>query len=192
MRTLMALFVAVLLLMAGALGFAYSGFYNVAATAKDPAWLNWLLITTRIHSITSRANHVAPPPTAGPAKIVAGMQSYKEMCAICHTEPGESPSPLAQGLNPVPPDLSLSSKQMSAQEMFWIIKHGIKMTGMPAWGPTHTDDQLWEIVAFLQKLPDLTPAQYHEMAQQAAKLPNTHGHHHDHGHDATGASAHTH
>jgi len=192
MRTLTVLFLIVLLLVAGTLGFAYSGFYNVAATAKDPVWLNWLLITTRIHSITSRANHVVPPPTANPAQILAGMQSYKEMCTICHAEPGESPSPLAQGLNPMPPDLSLSSKQMSAQEMFWIIKHGIKMTGMPAWGPTHTDDQLWEIVAFLQKLPNLTPAQYHEMAQQAAKLPNMHGHHHDHSHTATGASAHTH
>jgi mono/diheme cytochrome c family protein len=82
------------------------------------------------------------------------------MCATCHGAPGKEPEELARGLNPPAPDLAHSTVDLSPSEMFLIVKNGIKMTGMPAWGPTHSDSTIWAMVAFLQRLQTLTPETY--------------------------------
>ncbi len=138
----------------------YTGMFNVATTWEDPAPIRWALVTTRENSIESRAASIEAPPTKGAKQIDTGFRSYREMCALCHTPPGGRDSPITKGLNPVPPDLAKSAEHMSAAELFWAIKNGIRMTGMPAWGPTHKDDELWDIVAFVQKLPGMTKSEY--------------------------------
>ena len=89
------------------------------------------------------------------------------MCASCHLKPGKTASDLSMGLYPAPPDLTSQEHangeggfEAAAGRQFWIIKHGIKASGMPAWGPTHDDQRIWAMVAFLQKLPELTEVQY--------------------------------
>ena len=83
------------------------------------------------------------------------------MCSGCHGAPGEKPDELAEGLYPEPPELYKDVEEGEAQESFWIIKNGIKMTSMPAYGPTHSDEKIWAITAFVtQQLPKMTPDQY--------------------------------
>jgi len=103
---------------------------------------------------------------------------YAAMCADCHLAPGVGKSDIRDGLYPTPPNLT-ERIPASAAEMFWVIKHGIKMSGMPAWGRTHDDSSIWGLVAFLQKLPDLTPAQYQALARTEEES------HHQHSHDQT-------
>jgi hypothetical protein len=90
------------------------------------------------------------------------------MCAICHGVPGEEPSPIRQGLSPAPPKLdSRQTQKRSDAGLFWIITNGIRMTGMPAFGRSHNDEELWSIVAFLRLLPKLKPEEYSLMVEIA-------------------------
>jgi hypothetical protein len=82
-----------------------------------------------------------------------------------------APTEISQGLYPRAPELSRGSS-LSPAEQFWVVKHGIKMTGMPAWGATHADALLWDVVAFLRGLPSLSPAQYESLVNSA---PAGHG-----------------
>lgn len=147
----------------------YGGMFNVATVWEDPAPIRWALVTTRENSIKSRAASIEVPPTRDNKQIDEGFRSYREMCAICHTPPGATDSPITKGLNPVPPDLSESAEHMSAAELFWAIKNGIRMTGMPAWGPTHKDGEIWDIVAFVKKLPDMSKDEYQALDSRLEK-----------------------
>jgi len=103
------------------------------------------------------------------------------MCVGCHGAPGVSPSVVGEGLNPEPPDLSEVAAHMTPAEFFWITQNGIKMTGMPAFGPTHSDEELWGIVAIMQKLPELSAEDYKAMKEDSEKIPQEHNHG-DHSH----------
>ena len=149
----------------------YSGIFNVATAWQDPPLLRWVLVTTRESSIERRAQAIQVPALDRVKQIENGFRSYREMCAICHTPPGGKQSPLAKGLNPEPPDLSEDEDHMSAAGLFWVIKHGIRMTGMPAWGPTHDDTELWDIVAFVKTLPKMSAVDYRALE---SRLPQGH------------------
>jgi len=153
----------------GGLLFMYSGVFNVATAWDDPALARWVLNTTRERSVAKRAASIDVPPLGDAQQIEEGFRSYREMCAICHTPPGGADSPTAQGLNPAPPDLAKHAEHMSEAELFWSIKNGIRMTGMPAWGPTHGDNELWNIVAFVKVLPDMNLDEYQRLETQTQK-----------------------
>jgi mono/diheme cytochrome c family protein len=179
MKNIILTVVAVIILgvLAGVF-FIYSGSYNVAATSKDSGLMQWVLKTTREESIDRRAEDVIPPAAStlsNPQTLRVGFEHYNEMCVVCHGAPGIEAGEAREGLNPKPPLLAKVADKISTQELFWVIKHGIKMTGMPAWGPTHADDKIWAMVAFVKKLPELTPEQYKAMQQQVAASD----HHHD-------------
>ncbi|MGD8568656.1 MAG: cytochrome c [Gammaproteobacteria bacterium] len=164
--------VVVALLIVGGVIYIYSGSYSVAATSKDSPLVSWILRTTRESSVETRAANVKPPAglsLSDPEEVKLGFKHYNEMCKGCHGAPGVKPAEVHDGLNPEPPDLSKVAKKASADELFWVVKHGLKMTGMPAWGPTHSDDKLWAVVAFVKKLPEITPEKYHQMQQQLAE-----------------------
>ena len=165
-----------------------AGMFNVSTTWQDPAVWRWLLTTVREESIERRSAGIEIPDLAARAMITRGFQSYRDMCAGCHGKPGGAPSPLAQGLNPPPPDLSDPEYKESTREVFWVVKNGIRMTGMPGWGATHSDDALWDIVAFVNALPGITPAEYRAMESES---PEGHHHSHEHQADAGNASLHT-
>ena len=158
--------VLIALLVAG-VAFVYSGLYNVAA--DDPHWsvTERMLESMRMNSVHRRARDIEPPKLDDAQLISKGAGQYAEMCAICHLAPGVKSTPAQQGLYPEPPELHRSKRDARAD--FWVIKHGLKMTGMPAWGPTHDDEMIWSIVAFLQELPSLTPEQYSKMVKNARR-----------------------
>ncbi len=156
-------------------GFANSGIYDVSASSSHSGIVNWLLTTTSHASVKRRAQSINVPDLNDDALALAGINDFSGMCAGCHGAPGQDPEAMGQGLNPPPPDLAKTALEMSPAELFWVIKHGIKMTGMPAWGVTHDDDAIWPVVAFLTKLPELDATQYKELLANAKDT----GHHID-------------
>ena len=157
----------------GALGFAYSGLFNIAATARHDPVTNWLLTTTRNRSIEVRAQDIKVPDLEDEKLQLAGINDYNSMCVECHTAPGRTPSSLAKGLNPPAPDLAEEALDKPPEVLFWATKNGIRMTGMPAWGVSHGDNEIWPVIAFLQVLPDLDGEDYKEMLEEAQGM----GHH---------------
>jgi mono/diheme cytochrome c family protein len=175
-------FVTAVILIAGVLVasmfvFVYAGIFNVAADAPHSGFTYTVMETVRSRSIATRAKGVQPPPLDDAALIATGARHYAAMCSSCHLAPDNKDSEIRAGLYPQPPDLT-KPIHASPAEAFWVIKHGIKMSGMPAWGMTHDDSSIWGLVAFLQKMPDLTPAQYQALAKAEEGEP-----HHRHSHD---------
>jgi mono/diheme cytochrome c family protein len=156
---LAAIGVVLVLALAGAGAFVYSGVYNMAA--DDPHWdfTSRLIETLRTRSIERRARQVTVPDLTNQQLVLKGAGQYAAMCASCHLAPGVKPNELSQGLYPEPP--VLSKRKVDPRTAYIVIKHGIKMTGMPAWGG-HGDEQIWSVVAFLARLPDLSPRDYQE------------------------------
>jgi mono/diheme cytochrome c family protein len=149
----------------------YAGLYNVAADIPHTQPVYWLLQKARERSIAVRATDITVPSDLGDTRrIGSGAGQYAEMCASCHLAPGMKRTEIARGLNPRAPELRRKRRSTPAED-FWVVKHGVKMTGMPAWGVTHDDEILWDVVALLQKLPELSPDQYRSLVRRA---PRTH------------------
>jgi mono/diheme cytochrome c family protein len=175
MTALKLLLLALMAALAGAIGFAYSGAFNVAA--DNPHWplTASLMETTRDRSIALRARDVEAPPALGDASLIAmGAEHYSEMCTECHLAPGMAETEIRAGLNPKPPELAKLATRRTPAQAFWIIKHGLKMTGMPAWGATHDDRSVWALVAFLQKLPELSRPQYEALVAEGGRGEHSH------------------
>lgn len=156
---------AVLLIVAGAMGLML-GVYNVAADAPHSGLAQLAFAYGRERSINVRAANISVPPLSKPEMISEGAEHYAGMCTGCHLAPGMPENEMRPGMNPRPPALATRPAESPA-EQFWIVKHGIKMTGMPAWGMTHSDAEIWNIVAFLQQLPKLSPSAYRAMVRRA-------------------------
>jgi mono/diheme cytochrome c family protein len=197
MKPLIAGIAALALAGAAAFVFVNSGVFNVAADEPHSAPVHRLLEAVRTRSIAVRAAGIDVPPLDAPGLVQAGAVHYAEMCTGCHLAPGKEASELRSGMYPQPPDLKQHA-HASPAESFWIIKHGIKMSGMPAWGATHDDESIWGLVAFLQVLPELPPEEYRKMVPARTEgHADRHGSHsHDAGHDSgtsqTGPKAHAH
>ncbi len=155
-------FIAVAALVGGALAgiVVYVGAYDIGADSPHTRPVYWLIEQLRDRSITVRARNVGVPANLTDMKrLQSGAGLYTEMCSGCHLAPGLEKSEISQGLYPKAPEL-FREPQRSAREQFWIIKHGVKLTAMPAWGKTHSDELIWDMVAFVRQLPKMTPAQY--------------------------------
>jgi mono/diheme cytochrome c family protein len=162
----------------------YAGIYNVAADIPHTQPVYWLLETARERSIAAHAKYIKIPDDLSEHKrVISGAGQYAEMCAGCHLAPGMQRTEIARGLYPRAPELRRGT-DLTAAEEFWVVKHGLKMTGMPAWGVTHSDELLWDIVAFLRKLPELGPDEYQAFVKSAPShheiMDHTEG---DGGHD---------
>lgn len=163
MRTLIMLTtIAVAAAMAGGL-FIYSGTYNVAATAQHTAPIYWLLEDTMRRSVRQHAREIKVPKLDDPVSVERGLSLYRQHCVQCHGAPGVAPDAYALGLSPLPANLAHTAREWPPAELYWVVKHGIKMSGMPAWEFRLPEDDLWAVVAFLQVLPKLSPQQYHAM-----------------------------
>lgn len=165
-----AALVVVLLLVTAALvgAFIYSGVYNIGADAPHSRLVYGLLQELRDKAIARGAQGITVPADLNdPKRVAAGGGLYHEMCTGCHLGPGIAPTEMSQGLYPSAPDLARTD--LSPAEQFWTIKHGIKLTAMPAWGKTHSDELIWDMVAFIQKLPNMSPEQYKKIVASAPK-----------------------
>lgn len=159
--------VAALLVGAAAGAAVYAGVYDIGADAPHAKPTFWTIQQLRDRSIAVRARTIAPPADLGdPRRVATGAGLYAEMCGGCHLGPGVEKTEISQGLYPQAPDLSRTSGRPPS-EQFWVIKHGVKMTAMPAWGRTHDDGLIWDMVAFVRQLPKMSPQQYQAAIKDA-------------------------
>jgi mono/diheme cytochrome c family protein len=175
MRIVMLTVAAVIAIaVLGGLAFVYSGVYHVGATDRHLDLTYWLLNTARLHSIRAHAAGIlAPDGLDDEGKILTGAEHFAAHCAVCHGAPGVPKGDIAAGLYPQPSNLAIAAKQFSPAELFWIVKNGIKMSGMPSWAD-HSDDELWATVAFLEKLPAMSEQDYANLVMASM----AHGGHH--------------
>ncbi len=148
-------------------GLLYSGVYDIAATNQHLGPTYWLLDTGMRQSVRNRAEEIEVPALGDEARASRGLAGYREHCVACHGAPGVAPQPFALGMTPVAANLAHTAREWPPAQLFWVIKFGIKMSGMPAWQFRLQDDQMWDIVAFLQRLPALSPEAYRALATPA-------------------------
>jgi mono/diheme cytochrome c family protein len=138
-----------------------SGAYDVSQLSKHNDLSSWVINTTLEHSIQKRMKDIKVPGLKDSAMVLSGFVAYHEMCEGCHGAPGVEPWEMAKGLYPDPPKMYQYKDTLDPKETFWIIKNGIKFTSMPAFGPTHSDNKIWNMTAFLtQKFQKMTPEEY--------------------------------
>lgn len=167
-------FLGILIAMLVPLLVVASGVVNFAATAGPSAAEAAFARFAVGRSMAWRVPHATNPHAGDQQAAAAGIHHYADTCLACHGAPGVSPKEFAKGLNPPAPNLTKSLDNRTDAELFWIVKNGIRMTGMPALGPTHTDDDIWKVVSFVRSLPTLTD-------EQKTKLTEALGSGHEHG-----------
>ena len=162
MRILAVIGALAIIVGVGAAAFFFGGFYSVAGTAEDPDIVTWSLGRVRTASIDRHANDQPPASINEPASVQAGAKAYASHgCTTCHGGPGVNWAKFSEGLHPDPPDLKEVVNDLSPAQLFWVIKNGINMTGMPSFAQAGAkDDDIWSIVAFLKKLPSVSEADY--------------------------------
>ncbi len=178
-KILLGAFGALLVGVAIAAALLQLGAIDMAADSPHHPAVYRLIAWTREQSILRRAaNIVAPTDLADAKRIRRGAGNYDAMCANCHLSPGAVDSEIRKGLYPMPPNLSSPTHSVNPgsqdSRRFWIVKHGIKASGMPAWSKGGMEDQaIWDIIAFLNTLPDLTPEAYRRQVE--ASEGHSHG-----------------
>jgi mono/diheme cytochrome c family protein len=162
MRTLAI--IGLLALVAAVIGIvvAFGGYYDVGAQGEDSAPVSWALVQVRSKAIRRRAVDVPPADVQASTRIQAGARAFATRgCVTCHGGPGADWAKFAEGLNPSPPDLKDVANDLTPAEVFWVVKHGIRMTGMPSFASAGVpDDEIWSIAAFVKALPKTSDADY--------------------------------
>ena len=170
-RTVTAIVAVVAFLITAALGalaFVWSGWYDIAATKQHTQPVYTLLEKAGRQSIRLRAASIVPPPLDSPALVARGAVCYVEKCLQCHGGPGVAQGEIGRSMQPLPGPLVGASAKFGSAELYWITRHGIKMSGMPAWQHRVPDADLWALVAFMQRLPRLTAAEFRPLAAAAS------------------------
>jgi mono/diheme cytochrome c family protein/cytochrome c2 len=161
MKKLIAHFVAFAILAAlGGVAFVWSGLYDISATDQHLRLTYHTIRRTMDRSVGRRASAIVVPPLDAPALLERGVALFRKHCVQCHGAPGVAPEPFALSLQPAPTPLARSGLDREPAYLYRVVKHGIKMTGMPAWDFRLEDEDLWAIVAFVRHLPTLSPPEY--------------------------------
>jgi len=200
MKYLLTIAIVLAVFTVGAVLYVWSGIYNIAATEPHWSFTSSFIETLRDRSIALRSKNIQAPNLDDPKLKQAAFPHYHEMCRLCHGAPGYPPEEFARGLYPSPPIMTSGNiqKEFSEAEIYWIVKHGIKMTGMSAFGPTHKGEELWGLVALAKEIPEMSPEQYQEQVEEMGlEEEMARGHKHqepvvekDQGHIAGEPSAH--
>ncbi|HET8746306.1 MAG TPA: c-type cytochrome [Ramlibacter sp.] len=149
----------------------FGGWYDVAATQQHWKPTYAVLETAMRHAVKLRARDIAEPPLADEAMVLRGAGCYRDKCELCHGGPGVAPGDPGQSMQPLPGPLVDARRHWRARELYWITRNGIRMSGMPGWEFRLRDQELWEVVAFLQRLPELAAPQYAELLGRAPPSP---------------------
>jgi mono/diheme cytochrome c family protein len=173
MRKLPLLMLALMLLIGAGVGawLVALGHYDVAGNTPHTRPVYALLEVTKQQSVRRQAREVAVPALQDAAMQARGALCYREHCLQCHGAPGVAPEPIGLSMQPLPGSLADATRHWNAAEIYWITRNGIKMTGMPAWQHRLHDDDLWALVAFVQRLPKLSPAQMRDTLQALPAWP---------------------
>lgn len=159
-RFILGFAVTIVLLPAGSIAYLRLGAAEVRADVEAPAWQSWLMHRA-VHAAVRRRASAAPSPSAhgdqhGDQDLIAGGKLYLDGCAGCHGKPGRPPRARAEFFPP--PELAHAGTDGSGPELFWIVKHGIRRTGMSAYGPFYSDRQIWALVEFVERMRELPPS----------------------------------
>lgn len=142
------------------LAIAYSGIYNVAASAGHPDWLDWFFTLGKRRSVIVNSKSVDAPELNLSELVPLGAAHFQGGCATCHRMPGQVLNPVYDQMLPSPPDLKVHVPMWTREQLFWIVRHGLQFTGMPGWSGRDRDDEVWAVVAFLEALPSMKPEDY--------------------------------
>lgn len=176
-------------------GTIYFGLVDPGADEPHADWVHGLVEVARDRAIAVRAESIEVPALGSEAQVLNGAGNYAAMCTGCHLAPGMAPTELSRGLYPAAPALADRGAPDPARA-FWVIKHGVKASGMPAWGGSMPDEYIWNMVAFLQAMPSMDAERYRALVAASGghshgggeSMPNDHGqtgaHPHDPGTDA--------
>jgi mono/diheme cytochrome c family protein len=173
--------VVVALFGAGLQAFAYSGAANVAATQDYLPGVKWFFETLSSRSIKQHAREavqrgeITEPRDTTDAMLRKGAAGYQGMCVPCHGTPGGARGEFGRGMKPEPPDLAHVARERERREVYWVLHHGIRHTGMPAFSMTHSTDDLWAIASFVDQFDEMTMQDYERM-MEAAKESGLHPH----------------
>jgi cytochrome c553 len=151
-------------LLGGAVIFAWSGLHDIAASGGHWKIVERFLEFGMRNSVKTNATGIEAPKLDDPDLIRLGAGHFHRGCAFCHGAPGMPVNPIAKQMLPSPPDLSVAMRPWKERELFWIVKHGFKYTGMPGWVAIERDDEIWAVVAFLKTLPTLDADGYRDLA----------------------------
>jgi mono/diheme cytochrome c family protein len=187
-RFLSGIVFGILLVALGAAAVVYTGSFNTSAEIAPSRMERTLAEFALNKSVARRAPNRKNPLPATPETLRGGLAHFRENCVVCHGAPGVDPGEIGQGLNPGAPDLTLPRVQARTDgQLYWLVDGGVRMSGMPAFGPTHGENELWQIVAFLRHLPEITEEEkaqlkgekeeaehHHEDAPPSAKPEHTH------------------
>ncbi len=162
MRILAIIGALAILAAVGAAVFFFGGFWSVAEIEDDPGIVNWALSSVRMASVARHATDTPPANLDDAATVKSGARAYAAIgCVNCHGGPGVGWAKFSEGLKPIPADLKAMATARTPSELFWVIRNGVKMTGMPSFGLAGAkDEDIWTIVAFIRKLPAVSDADY--------------------------------
>lgn len=156
-------------LVAGAV--VYSGIYDISATRQHLQPIHSLMEVAMRQSVRRHARNVDEPPLTDPQMAQRGAASFQAHCVQCHGAPGVAQSGIGLSMQPLPGPLVDAQQHWQPRELYWVVRHGIKMTGMPAWKHRLPDQEIWDLVAFMQQLPQLNATQYAQWTQPAPTPP---------------------
>ena len=156
---------AALAVLGGVIFYIGAGGYDIGADTPHWEMTRKFMEVVRDRSIAARANKIEVPDLQDEQLVLKGAGQYAAMCVNCHLAPEQPDSEIRPGLYPKPPNLS--EQRVDPKTAFWVIKHGLKMTGMPAWGLGHDDATIWSIVAFVTRLPGLSAEHYKDLVARA-------------------------
>jgi mono/diheme cytochrome c family protein len=156
----------VLAALAGTL-LLFSGWYNIGATRQHWQPVYTLLEKGMHYSVRHHARGITPPDLSATQMVRRGASLYAGRCVQCHGAPGVAQHDIGMSMQPIPGPLVDAARRWKPGELYWITRHGIKMSGMPAWEFRLADEDIWAVVAFMAQLPALSPRDYAAMAEAA-------------------------
>lgn len=147
-------------LVVAGLAIAVSGIIPIKGSAGHWPITRWFLDFSKVRSVRTQSAFIDAPPLDDPRLVLLGAGHFETACRSCHGSPGEPTPPVVRHMTPTPPELTERVKRYDAEELFYIVRHGIKFTGMPGWPDLERTDEIWAMVAFLQSFPELDAAGY--------------------------------
>ncbi|NJC33932.1 cytochrome c553 [Sphingomonas jejuensis] len=152
--------VALLTLAAAGMLFAWSGIFNVAASSGHWAITDWFLHWTMRNSVRTHTLLEGVESPRDPSGLISAAGHFEQSCAVCHGAPGQKASPVTRSATPPAPDLTETVPTWTDAQLFWILKHGVKYTGMPAWPTLERKDEVRRMVGFIRLLPEMSVTEY--------------------------------
>lgn len=151
---------------AGIAAFVLGAFYDLTAIRQHPLWVFRAIGLARDTIVALDARSVQLPADFAPTADPQGVALYRKHCAQCHGAPGVPPAEFALGMMPVPSNLVAAARDRPPREIYWFIRFGLKMSGMPAWEMRMSEADMWRLTALVEALPTLSPADYKALAAE--------------------------